>query len=210
MPKKRELAGQRFGSLIVLYDSGFRTNGGEIIWKCKCDCDNETCVMARHLLRNHTRSCGCLQKEVARKKSYKHGYTTNEMKRTYYVWRSMLIRCYRTTSQAYSSYGGRGIKVCERWQNSFEAFLEDMGKKPKNKSLDRIDNNGHYEPGNCRWATPKQQMQNTRAKGYYWGRRNKKWVACIMVDGRRIHLGSFDTSEEARQAYLEAKETYHN
>lgn len=130
-----------------------------------CDCGNKTIVSTGNLKNGTTKSCGCYQREYqakrGRKNFYKHGLSNHPL---YPTWSTMKSRCYNKNNISYKNYGARGIKVCDRWLNSFENFLKDMGEKPSDKhSLDRIDINGDYEPSNCRWATPEEQAINKRA-----------------------------------------------
>jgi hypothetical protein len=123
---------------------------------CECDCGNQTVVLLQSLRCGDNVSCGCFGK----RKSITHGRHDT---RTYQAWHSMRQRCLNALHRAYPSYGGRGITICRRWLDSFEAFLKDMGERPDNRSLDRIDNDGNYKPDNCRWATCSEQQRNTRA-----------------------------------------------
>ena len=133
-------------------------------YECVCDCGNVTMVRSHNLTSGHTKSCGCIGSQNSAltgfNSSYRHGQSRTK---EYKAWISMKSRCYDANYENFASYGGRGIKVCERWLNSFENFLADMGLKPnENYSLDRIEVNENYEPLNCRWATEKEQSFNKR------------------------------------------------
>lgn len=171
-----DLTGQRFGRLVaiehagrVVNKSGFRTT----LWKCKCDCGKETIVRYPLLVSGNTRSCGCLEQEnkerivrIAQEKNRRSVSADFEGKLEahplYKTWKSMLMRCNNPNVLGYKHYGGRGIKVCDRWSGhlGFENFVNDMGERPDGTTLDRIDVNGSYGPSNCRWATTEQQMNN--------------------------------------------------
>lgn len=200
MSKKANLKGKIFGRLFVLEEAG-RYADRSIVWKCQCNCVNNTIInVPAYKLRNgHTKSCGC----ISRERTTKHGLINSQ---SYNVWTNMISRCYNPKNPKYSYYGGRGIKVCERWWK-FENFYEDIGKyRTRETFLDRKDNNDDYRPGNCRWVVWQKQMQNRRAKGYHWIEQLKKWRAIIQVNGKKIHLGLFDEEEDARKAYQNAKE----
>lgn len=134
--------------------------------KCICDCGNEATVYLHNLTRGlkNTTSCGCVWLDVIRKSNTTHGYDPKSL--TYRTWVSMKARCYIPSASSYSYYGGRGIKICDKWRNDFLSFLADMGERPsKLITLDRIDSSGNYEPNNCRWATKKEQCINRRKRG---------------------------------------------
>jgi hypothetical protein len=145
-----DLSGHRFGKLAVLRDA--TALSGRTAFLCKCDCGTQKVILLQSLRNGSTVSCGCRRRTHGKTKTAEFG-----------VWQGMLNRCYNSNEPAFRHYGGRGIKVCDSWKNSFETFLQDVGLRPsKGYSIDRIDVNGNYEPGNVKWATQQEQMRNTR------------------------------------------------
>lgn len=158
-------AGQKYGRLVALRCVG-KDPYNQKKWQFLCDCGQETVATATNVRHGRTRSCGCLYKETrAYKGSPRDGArTTHNLSGApeYHVWVSIKQRCLNSKEPGFRFYGGRGIKVCERWMR-FEHFYADMGPRPSPElSIDRINNDGDYEPGNCRWATSKQQKRNQR------------------------------------------------
>jgi hypothetical protein len=156
-----EMTGRRFGRLVVVRLLE-RRGKSAYFWECRCDCGIVKGFDGHSLRRGHVQSCGCLKRDLDRMKMVTHGDSrAGRVTPEYRAWRGMKSRCYRTTIKCYPYYGGRGIRVCDRWLTSFENFLADMGRRPSSQhSLERKDPDGHYEPSNCKWATKEEQMKN--------------------------------------------------
>lgn len=158
-----DLTGRTFGRLRVIGLSKERTRGGAK-WTCECSCGTVDDYLSANLRGGSTRSCGCLRREMVIEMNTTHGHTTGGRSPEYTVYRGMLTRCYNPRDEYYDDYGGRGIGVCERWRNSFEAFLEDMGPRPTQQhKIERLENDRGYGPENCVWATDVQQARNRRS-----------------------------------------------
>lgn len=171
MVKKLELAGKKFGRLEVVSEAD--SLDGRSAWHCMCACGSRTIIRGSDIKTGNTRSCGCMKKE--RPSNLKHGQSKT---RLYLLWKQMVARCEYPSNTSYYRYGAIGIKVCPRWRygdgimSGYECFVADMGEKPTGKSLDRVNNDGNYEPANCRWATYTEQARNKRnnAQITYGGR----------------------------------------
>jgi len=176
MPRRSDLVGKRFGRLVVLEPSF--TKYTKLHWKCLCDCGNITNVQTEYLTHGNTKSCGCLQREIlsniGKEVNTTHGQTNT---RLFNLWSKIKSRCYCKGSSGYHNYGGRGIIMCDEWKNDFlnfknwaikNGYREEILPNGRNKlTIDRIDNNGNYEPNNCRWTTYKQQARNKRTNKIY-------------------------------------------
>lgn len=190
--------GAIFARLTVVGFAG-RDRHNHPRWVCKCECGGDLIASAYSIRRGLTKSCGCLKRE--RTAAMGRANRTHGMRRSpeWDVWSSMRNRCLNPRAQAYALYGGRGIKVCDRWKESFEAFLADMGPRPSpDHSLDRIDNDGDYEPGNCRWACRLTQGNNRRTSRYltHGGR-----TQTLMEWSRETGLGYSTIRERLRRGW---------
>jgi hypothetical protein len=155
--------GTRFAKLVVVaYHS--RNHLGRDSYECRCDCGKTKIVLAASLRSGNTKSCGCLQPETVSRTAATHGMSRpGHRAPEYSIWAAMKARCYNPNTEHYKDYGGRGIIVCQEWRESFETFIQDIGKRPSAKhSIERIDHNGNYEPSNVKWATTTEQTRNTR------------------------------------------------
>jgi hypothetical protein len=166
--KKVEMTGRTFDRLTVEREAG-RDNFGRVKWACRCVCGNKCTVCGFNLRSRHTTSCGCAVADAI---------TTHGLHGTpaYKVWEGMIARCTNPSHRNWPDYGGRGISVCAQWR-TFEGFYRDVGPRPAGLSIDRIDNDGNYEPGNVRWATLEQQIMNRRTTRRMQDGRAAKYVA---------------------------------
>lgn len=210
MSKVADLKDKVYGLLtVVSFDGVLRTASGRTraMWGCMCECGNSCVVQNGQLTSGRTKSCGCLKR---RKKTEYYASPT------YKSWHMMKQRCNNSNYDRYDYYGGRGISYQESWED-FKVFLDEMGVRPDNTTLDRIDVNGNYTKDNCRWATTSEQAYNKNMQennisgktGVQKDVRNDSWIATIQYKSKQIHLGSFPTFELAVSAREQGEIKYY-
>lgn len=204
MSKLRDLTGQKFNRLLIIKRAGSNEHK-KALWLCRCDCGEIITAIGSEMLSGHTNSCGCLRSERVVEVNSKHG----EAKKTleYRTWQNIKTRCSNPQTDGYHRYGGRGISVCDRWKDSFENFLEDMGRCPIGKTIERKDNDMGYDPDNCKWASRKCQSRNKSNNHHvtFKGRAQiiAEWAEEIGVlqQSLRSYLNNGHTMEEAIEYY---------
>lgn len=198
MPKFMDLTGMVFGRLTVLEQS--HKKGRKLYWHCKCECGNFKTASGADMRDGHTKSCGCLQKEVAGARFRSHGFSGTK---EYETWKGMKARCFNKKSLDYHKYGGRGITMADEWKDNFEAFYSHVGPAPEGDerySIDRLDPNGHYEPGNVRWATDAQQARNQGIRTD-----NKTGYTGVYESEKYFVATWYDLDGTSRQRYFSKK-----
>lgn len=186
-------------------------------WMCECECGKITSVQAYNLRSGNTKSCGCIKRKSASRINVKHNMSRLDdgvIRPEFNAWVGMKTRCYNKNRPEYERYGGRGIKVCDRWLNSFENFYNDMGARPSPKhSIDRIDVNGDYEPSNCRWANDTIQSRNQRIsksnttgfRGVSFSKTENRFLVTISANKQSVYIGKFKDLKSAIKARKEAE-----
>ena len=216
------ISGDRVGRLTILFNAkpyiNKKLNKRVTAWWVLCDCGNIKRVRGSQLVARKTQSCGCISHEYNTIGQKIHGCASGgKHTKEYMIYNTMLQRCYNENNKKYKDYGGRGISVCEEWKSDFTIFLKDMGEKPANKTLGRIDNDGNYSKDNCEWQDYSLQGYNRRRlsvntsgrTGVYYRKDTYKWRAIIAVNGDIIRLGQFDSFEEAAAAREAAEIKYY-
>ena len=194
-PMTDDLTGKIFGSLTVIGSAGRHPKKRIALWLVRCVCGTEKALRKSTLTSGGSRSCGCQMRALQAAAHMTHGLKQKDGKTTpeYHSWQAMKTRCKNPKSRCFKDYGGRGIKVCDRWDRSFVDFLSDMGPRPPGTSLDRIDLSLGYEPGNCRWATSKQQASN-RSDNVF-----------LIHDGQRMCLAEWSTKTGLKSDAIAAR-----
>lgn len=223
MAKCIDLTGQRFGILTVIEREG-NDNNGRALWKCSCDCGKTTTTRGKNLRSGNTKSCGCMRGTSGGVTEYiSPEYRKHNGNTLYTVWLGMIRRCYNEHCENFHRYGGRGIKVCEEWKNNFETFVKWALSNGYNHDLqiDRMDNDGNYEPSNCRWVTV---VENARNRNMLESNKSgcsgvihivakegkEKWRVIIGVDNKKVCCGTYYNYEDAVNARKEAENKYWN
>lgn len=227
-PRQPLQSGMRFGRLVVLSELPERRRASRV-YRCLCDCGNTVDVVSTSLRNSNTRSCGCLRNDpvvrerqsASASRNIRHGHARrNQSDPTHNSWENMKRRCLSPRYKRYAQYGGRGIKICDRWlgPDGFPNFLADMGKRPQGLTLDRVNVDGNYEPGNCRWATNLEQQRNrqptgprkTNTSGFHGVTHSAAggWQAEIRYDGHRRYLGYYPDALAAGRAVEAFRRTH--
>lgn len=207
----RDLSGNRYGRLTVVCQAE-RSKSGQIRWRCRCDCGKEVAVATSNLTSGHTKSCGCFRDESRIKVHTKHGLRHT---RIYSVWGKIKGRCYNKNTPCYDRYGGRGIKMCDEWRDNPEAFAKwayengfDENAEYGECTLERINNDGDYEPGNCKWASMREQSNNRRSNRVIEHNGEKhtlaEWTRILGVSNSKLiwHLNKGRTIQDVIDNYL--------
>lgn len=202
--RRIDLTGKRFASLVVLSFNGI-AKSGDAIWNCQCDCGKLFIAKGTHIRKGDTSSCGCAR--------IKHGGCDRP---EYTIWEGMIQRCTNPNAKFYKYYGGRGIKVCDRWRD-FQNFFNDMGERPgKEFSIERIDGDKDYEPSNCKWATKTEQQHNLKnfkrnssgTVGIFHDKKSNSYRVSISVNNKTKSLGSFKNIKDAIEARRKGEAKY--
>ena len=185
-------------------------------WICKCKCGNEKSIRGTALRAGLSRNCGCVTHDLIRETKIKrYGNKPKTSTSEYKTWSHIKARCYNQNNNKYGDYGGRGIKMCDRWVDSFETFLNDMGEKPTpDHSIERDNVDGNYEPSNCRWATWEEQCRNKRVvnklgiPGVYWDKSRNNYRVTISIGGKSKTVGRYEELTDAVRSRKEAELKY--
>lgn len=212
----KDMTGQVFGRLLVLSHAGSNKHGAAL-WNCLCECGTHCQTIGFAMRQGVKRSCGCLVRDTAQMMNYRHGQAAGNKTASYRTWRHMMLRCYNPDTDSYPEYGGMGITVCDRWREDFLNFHADMGDRPVNTTIDRINCAGNYEPGNCRWATKTEQSRNRSAlstntsghKNVSWRTCAERWFVSFSVKGKKLYFGCYKDLELAGLIAREARESLH-